>query len=178
MFTDNTLSFNTNWATPQAISTATNVDSTGIVDVTGAGSGNAPAMIGGFPAKNTAMQNDYGSADGSNAMPWVYVTVTTLGTSGNTLTIRLESAPDNGSYGQGSYTILYQSAAIVASSMTVGLAYIFQVPPTPPGAALPRFYKLNYLASAALTVSVLAGILLNPPFPTWGGKYPANYIVV
>ncbi len=48
MFVDNTLSFNTNWSTTQTITTT--ADSASVIDITGAGSGNAPAMINGFPA--------------------------------------------------------------------------------------------------------------------------------
>ena len=47
MFLDNTLSFNTTIGTVQTV-TAT-ADSQVVLDVTGAGSGKAPAMINGFP---------------------------------------------------------------------------------------------------------------------------------
>jgi hypothetical protein len=56
------------------------------------------------------------------------------------------------------------------------------VPPSPqfPSGALtpPRFYKMHYVCSGALAVSVLAGIVLNPPTWQYGIQYPNNYLVV
>lgn len=176
---DNKLSFNTNWSTAQAL-TAT-ADSTGIIDVTGAGSGNAPAMINGFPATNTAIGYDMGLGDGV-AVPYLYLTITATGSSSNTLTIALKAAPDDGSYGQGTYTTIYTSKAFTESTLAVGNVLLVPVPPTifkfNTVEALPRFYKLTYTASAAITVSVLAGIILNPPSSWIAGQYPSNFLVV
>lgn len=177
MFTDNTLSFNTNWQTTQAITTTAN--SATVVDLTGAGSGNAPAMIGSFPAVNTAMGYDIGFGDGV-AYPYLVINVVTAGgANSNTLTISLQSAPDNGSYSPGTWTTCLQSEAILDSTLTAGLTLIFPVPPRGVGAALPRFYRLIYTASATLTpLAVSAGILLNPPSQLMAGAYSANYVVV
>lgn len=177
-FPDNQLSFNTNWSTPQAITVT--ADSTGIVDLTGAGSGNLPNIINGFPATNTAVGYDIGAGDGE-AIPYLYLGVTTAGSTSNTLTVTLKAAPDNGSGGQGSYTNLYQSAAITASGLVKGSVLLVPVPPTLfafPSEALPRFYKLTYTCSGSLTISVLAGILLNPPSTFLLGQYNNNFIAV
>lgn len=177
-FQDNQLAFSTNWSTPQAITVT--ADSARVIDITGAGSGNAPAMINGFPLANTAIGEDYGVGDGV-AIPYLYATVTTAGTTANTLTVSLEAAPDNGSYGQGTYTVLYQSAAIAGSALTAGSSLLVPVPPTLfnwPSEALPRFYKLVYTCSSALTVSVLAGIMINPPSTLLAGQYNNNFKVV
>lgn len=178
-FMDNGLSFNTNWSTPQVL-TAT-ADSTGIVDLTGAGSGNAPAMINGFPATNTAIGFDIGAGDGV-VIPYLYVTVTTAGGTANTLTVSLKAAPDNGSFGQGTYTTLYSSAAIVASTLVKGSTLLVPVPPTLfnwPSESLPRFYKLTYtMGGGNITGSVLAGLMLNPPSSLLLGQYNNNFTVV
>lgn len=177
MFTDSSLSFNTNWATTQAITTT--ADSASVVDLTGAGSGNAPAMIGGFPAVNTAMGFDAGAA-GDGIVPWVVVIVGVApSSSSNTLTIDLKSAPDDGSYGQGTYTICGSTAAMAGSLLTAGAIIAFPVPPRKLGAAIPRFYKLTYTASATLTaMTVRAGILLNPPSFLTGIQMSNNFIAV
>lgn len=184
MITDNSLSFNTNWQTPQAITTVT-VDSASVIDVTGAGSGNAPTMIGGYPATNTAIGVDIGQGDGM-AIPWVVVTVnTTFVSAGNaTLQVFLQAAPDNGSYSPGTWTTLYESAVFTTAQLTTAETLMFQVPPRAltgqPGEALPRFYKLSYtVASATFSAGkVNAGIVLNPPNGLVNTLYPSNFIAV
>ena len=185
MFVDNSLSFNGSWTTPQAITTTTT--STTVVDITGAGVGNAPAMINGFPNANTSMGEDWGLGDGM-ALPYVYLTVTTAGTTSNTLTVALNAAPDNGSYSAGSYTQIYQSKAFTGTALIKGSVLLFQVPTTlfeiggPTGysnnQALPRFYQLGYTCSGALTVSVAAGVIINPPSHMISTLYNSNFQAV
>lgn len=159
----------------QAI-TAT-ADSTNIFDVTGAGSGNAPAMIG-AGGVNTAMGIDIGAGDGA-AVPYVLITVTGSTTVTGTLTISLKAAPDNGSYGQGTYTTIYSSAALTgAGQLAVGSQYIIPVPPIIPGEALPRFYKLTYTVGSSISVVVTAELLLNPPLIRDATLYGNNFISV
>lgn len=161
-------------STAQAITATAN--STNVFDVTGAGSGNAPAMIG-PNGVNTAMGYDIGSGDGV-AKPAVYATVTTAGTGTGTITIGLQAAPDNGSYSPGTYTTLYTSAAIIGSTMALGQTFQFDVPPIIPGEALPRFYRLVYTVSGTLTVSLTADILLNPPSGRIATLYGNNFVAV
>lgn len=177
MFTDNTLSFNTNWQTTQVITTTAN--SATVVDLTGAGSGNAPAMIGGFPQTNNAIGFDAGYGEGV-AVPYVVINVVVAGgNNANTLTVALQSAPDNGSYSPGTWTTCFATAAILDSALAAGSLIQFPVPPRALGAALPRFYRLVYTASATLTpLAVSAGILLNPPSSLMAGAYQNNYVVV
>ncbi len=148
-----------NLSTAQAITTT--ADSTNVYDVTGAGVGNAPAMIG-AGGVNTAMGIDIGAGDGS-AIPEVMVSVTTTGTGAGTISITLSAAPDNGSYSAGTYVTLFTSAAFVGTTLTAGRQIIFQVPPIPPTLALPRFYKLTYTVSGSATASFTANLLLNAP---------------
>src|SRR5581483_3766491 len=163
MFADNSLSFNTNWSTTQAITTT--ADSATIIDITGAGAGNAPAMINGYNAANTAMELDMGQAGDGVATPWVVVCVVVAPTSTtNTLTVALKGAPDNGSYAEGTYDIYGQTDAMAGALLLAGSIIMFPVPPRKIGKSLPRFYKLTYTASATLTaMTVKAGIVINPP---------------
>ena len=181
MFLDNSLTFNTAVNSSQAISAT--AASTSIIDVTGAGSGNTPAMINGFPNLNTAMGVDYGVGDGM-AIPYVVVVVTSATTVTGTLTIALQSAPDNGSYSPGTYTTIYTSAALTgATQLYAGAVYYFQVPPSliGNGEALPRFYRLNYTVGPSISVSVNAFMTLNPPSfaggkaSLLGGQYNSNF---
>jgi len=183
MIPDNTLSFNGGWNTSQTITST--VASSSIIDITGAGSGNAPAMIGGYPAVNTAMGVDIGQGDGI-AIPYVVVFVNQAFSSsgGATFVVSLSAAPDNGSYGQGTYTQLYQSLAFSSASLTAGQTLMFQVPPRAvsgqPGEALPRFYKLSYTVGSSTFSSgtVNAGIVLNPPNGLVSTLYNNNFVSV
>lgn len=179
MFLDNSLSFGAGWSTPTAAITAT-VDGTNIVDITGAGSGTAPAMINGFPATNTAIGADWGAGDGK-AIPYLYTTVTTTGTGSGTVTISVSAAPDNGSYGQGTYTQLYASTAFVGTNLVAGRVLIVPLPPTEYafGEALPRFYKITYTVSGTVgAVKFLSGLVLNPQESGLLGQYNNNYLAV
>lgn len=185
MFADNSLSFNGALTTPQTV-TAT-ADSTTVIDVTGAGSGNAPAMINGFPATNTSIGVDYGVGDGM-AIPYVVIIITAVTTVTGTLVITLNAAPDNGSYSPGTYTTIFTSAGLTGSTqLYAGAVLYFQLPPTlaAMGEALPRFYKLIYtVASGSISLKSNAFITLNPPSfagtkaGILGGQYANNFIAV
>lgn len=177
MFLDGKLTFNSAVGTPQAITTT--ADSAGIIDITGAGSGNAPAMINGYPATNTAIGADYGAGDGE-AIPHVILNVTTAGVGAGTVTVSVQAAPDDGSYGQGTYTTLVSTPALVFSTLTAGSIIDIPLPPIryTLGQALPRFYKLVYTVSGSTGVSVLANMVLNPQQSLLAGKYANNYIAV
>lgn len=176
MFADATLTFNSALGTPQAISAT--AASAGLVDVTGAGSGNAPSMIGGYPQVNTAMGLDMGIGDGE-ATPWVVITVATAGTGAGTVTFELQAAPDNGSYSPGSYTTIFQTQAYTGTALTAGTVIAFPVPPySLSGTAEPRFYRIDYVVSGSATVSVLANIVLNAPSSLKGIQFSNNYLAV
>lgn len=179
MFLDNSLCFNASWSTPTAAITAT-VDGTSIIDITGAGSGNAPAMINGFPATNTAIGEDYGAGDGVT-IPHLYMAVTTTGTGTGTVTVSVSAAPDDGSYGQGSYTTLYTSKTFVGTTLIAGRILSVPLPPilNTFGEALPRFYKITYTVSGTVgAVKVTSGLVLNPQSSLLGNQYNNNYLAV
>lgn len=181
-FMDNALAFSTSWSSPQTVTTT--ADSTNVIDITGAGSGNAPAMINGFPATNTSIGDDYGAGDGV-AIPYLYISVpsTTGGTQTGTVTISLSAAPDDGSYGQGTYTTLFSLPAITGTNLNSALGHylIIQVPPTQfawTAEKPPRFYKLTYTVSGTQSTKFLAGLMLNPPSSLLLGQYNNNFAVV
>ena len=180
MFVDNSLCFNGSWSTPTAALTST-VDGTSVIDITGAGSGNAPAMINGFPATNTAIGEDYGLGDGV-AIPHIYLAVTTTGTGAGTLTVSVSAAPDNGSYSPGTYTQIYQSKAFTGSTLTAGSILSVPLPPTlyTEAEAAPRFYKITYTISGTVgAVKVTSGLVLNPQSSLAGPYlYNNNYLAV
>lgn len=177
MFLDNLVQF----STAQAI-TAT-AASTNIYDVTGAGSGNAPNMIGGVTSSGNALIGfDIGAGDGI-AIPEVYCNVTTAFVTGGsaTLTIQLQAAPDNGSNAPGSYVTIVQTAVLTAAQLAANSSFQFQVPEVPPstfGEAMPRFYRLNYVVATSTfsAGNLSANLVLNPSNGTKVQNYPANYI--
>lgn len=177
MFLDNSLAFQTGGWGGSAQALTTTADGSQIVDITGAGSGSAPAMFNKFPLSNTAIGEDYGTGDGV-AIPYIYVTFVSAGASSETITITVSSAPDNGSYSPGSYTVINTFAPITESTIDDGDYLMQALAPTKIafGQALPRFYKITYTASGAITTSVRSGIMLNPPSSLLSGKYANNYV--
>jgi len=176
MFVDNSLAFSS-WSTGQQVTTTA---ASTVVDLTGAGTGNAPAMINGFPATNTAIGYDIGAGDGE-AIPYLFLAVKAKGTNSGTITIALQAAPDNGSYSPGSYTTLYTTPAITANTLVAGNYLLVPIPPTLfnfPSEALPRFYRLNYTVVGTVDLTFSAGIVLNPPSTLLLGKYNNNFAVV
>lgn len=163
-----------NFSTAQAITTTAN--STNVFDITGAGVGNAPAMIG-TGGLNTAMGSDIGAGDGM-AVPQVLVSCGVNGTGAGTLTISLQAAPDNGSYSPGTYYTLYSSDAFVGTAIDVGDLLKFNVPPIPFDAPLPRFYRLVYTVAGSLTTTLTANLLLNAPDVRLPTLYGNNFVAI
>lgn len=181
MFLDNSLSFNGSWSTPSAAITAT-ADGTTVIDITGAGVGNAPAMFNAYGLSNTAIGEDYGAGD-SNVRPTALVLVNTTGTGAGTVTITVSAAPDNGSYSPGTYYTLFTSDAYVGTNLVAGTVLQFPLPPIPEGLgtakALPRFYKITYtVASTVGAVKFVSGLALNPTSIGLQGRYNNNFVTV
>lgn len=179
MFLDNSLAFST-FASPQAVSlNNSTVTSTNVIDLTGAGSGNAPAMIGGFPQVNNALGFDLGTGDGE-AIPQLVLIITAAGTGAGVATISLQAAPDNGSFSPGTYVSAYVSPGFVGTSLVAGSILVVPVPPVPPdesfGLAPPRFYRLSYNSPGIATFSVAAYIAINASLALQLQKYASNYL--
>lgn len=152
-------------------------DSTNVFDVTGAGVGNAPAMIG-AGGVNTAMGFDVGAGEGP-AVPQVQIAVITSTTATGSLQISLSAAPDNGSYSAGTYVPVYESAPLTGAQLAKGAVLTFQVPPIPPALLLPRFYKLTYtVVSGSISLVVDANLLINAPLVRDVTLYGSNFVAI
>lgn len=152
-------------------------DSTNIFDVTGAGVGNLPTMIG-AGGVNTAMGYDIGGGVEGVAVPQILITVITPTTVTGTLTISLKAAPDSGTGTEGAYTTLYTGAALTGSTqLAAGAQYIVPIPPILPGEALPRFYKLTYTVGSSISVTVTSVVLFNAPNIRDAKLYGENFVV-
>lgn len=149
--------------------------STNMYDVTGAGNGNAPVMIG-ANGVNTAIGIDIGAGTGGVEEPQVLVTFGTCTTVSGTLTIAVQAAPDNGSYSAGSFYTLASTAALTgATELFAGAQLVLDIPPVPPGFALPRFYQLYYTVGSSISVVVSASITTGAPTSRVIGKYGSNF---
>lgn len=168
-------------STAQAITVT--AASTSIYDVTGAGSGNAPNMVGGVTSSGNALIGfDIGAGDGI-AIPEVFVDVSTafVSAGGATLQLQLQAAPDDGSNAPDTYVTIYESPALTVAQLTAAASFQFQVPPIPKttfGEAMPRFYRLNYVVATSTfsAGAVNANIVLNPSQAQKIQNYPSNYI--
>lgn len=162
----------------QAITTGT-INSTSIYDVTGAGSGNAPNMIGGItPTGNALIGFDIGAGDGI-AVPEVAWSVSANFVGGTSLTIALQAAPDNGSNAPGTYVTIDQTQTFLTAALTTALNGQIKIPPVPSnfGEAMPRFYRLQYVVVGTYSAGSINGsIVLNASTPTRIQNYPSNYI--
>lgn len=163
-----------NFSASQHVTTTAN--SASVFDVTGAGSGNAPTMLGAHGV-NTAIGVDIGAGDGV-AIPEIIITnaLTTAGTGAGNVIISLEAAPDNGSYSPGTYYQLWASLAIVGTTIVPGWQMTVQVPPIPYGKALPRFYRLVYTVSSTFDATFNANLLLNAPTVRDATLYGNNFV--
>lgn len=147
-------------STAQSITTS--AASTNVFDVTGAGVGVLPTMIGAGNV-NTALGTDLGTGQGV-AHPGVLFEVTTTGTGTGTIAFAIQAAPDSGTGTEGTYTTLTQSAAAVGTTLVAGGSVYLPLPPVPSNySGLPRFYRAYYVQTGNGAVSVSAQLLMNPP---------------
>ena len=155
--------------------------STNPFDVTGAGAGNVPAMIGaGGVSSNLGF--DIGGGDGA-AMPQIMTTITGVTTFTGNLTIQLQVAPDNGFGSAGTAATIFSTAALTGTTeIFVGAQIIIPIPPTPAGllppGALPRFYQLNYVTTSTTNIKITSSVLLNAPTirdaVLYGNNFPSG----
>ncbi len=82
-----------------------------------------------------------------------------------TLQVQVATAPDNGSGAPGSWTVLYQSAAIPVASLIAGLKIL------PGGGPTSRFVKLTYVVGTAvmtagtITAAFVPSLDVQPTYP-------------
>lgn len=168
MIMDSSLIFSTN----QAI-TAT-AASTNTIDLTGVGSGNAPNLSFG---NASTFGEDLGIGDGE-AIPKVYVAITTAFATLTSLNIAFQGAPDSGSNTPGTWTTYGETGAIPVASLTLnGVIRLFW-DPVQIAAALPRFIRLYYtVAGSNATAGALSAYILIQRDDNIVGKYPAGFAV-
>ena len=159
--------------------TSTSTASTNLYDITGAGSGNAPAMYFGVtPTGNALPGADIGTSD-SLVRPTLQMIVKTAGVSGGgaTLVVGIQAAPDNGSYSPGTWVTLSETKAFTAAELTAGAMLVLPIPMTPPAQFLPRFYRVYYTIAVSTfsALAVTSQILINPPSAAENVLYPSNF---
>lgn len=131
-----------------------------------------PSSANGGGARDIAIGND---------VLWLLIQCTTAFTGGTSLQVQLEGAPDNGSGAPGSWTVMWDSTAILETDLFVG-SYISNVavPRTVPGQALPRFLRLNYITVGTHTGGAIEGTVALDRFDQITGTggalsgYPAG----
>lgn len=152
---------------------ATTTISTTTYDVTGAGSGSAPAMIWGT---STFLQADVMTG----RQMYAYFTTTTAFSATTAQTVRIQAAAAATGNVPGSWITIYQSQAFVgATDLSVNQQLVVPIPPVAMiGDYLPRFYRFTYNNTTAATFSAgawTAGILLDVPTGLVSTLYPNNF---
>lgn len=89
------------------------------------------------------------------------VVVTTAFVGGTSLQIQLSGAPDDGSGGIGSYTVMYTGPAVIDANLIAGATLAdIDVPRVIPGQALPRFLRLDYITVGSHTPGSIEGTIV------------------
>ncbi len=88
--------------------------------------------------------------------------VKTTFTAGTSLQVQFQGAPDNAGV-PGTWTTYAESAAIVEADLLAGRYLLpMDIPRPPPGVALPRFYRLQYVSAGThSTGGVYAALVLD-----------------
>jgi hypothetical protein len=171
MLIDNLISFST---TAQAV-TSSNVASTNVIDLLGAGSGNASTNIIG---NVTTFSADMGIGKWKQQ---IYILVGTAFTTSDscTLTINLQVAPDNGSNSPGTYQTIAATGALTAAQLVANAIIKMDWPPTFPVTERQRFVRLQYVPSATMTAGTIGPAYITTGRPDFQSMQQAspNYVV-
>ena len=90
------------------------------------------------------------------------VVVTVAASTGTSMTVTLEGAPDNGSGAAGSYVAWYVTPVYTTAQLVVGARLMDMDMPRPPaGVVVPRFLKLVYTTVSTCNPTVEAFIVLD-----------------
>lgn len=102
---------------------------------------------------------------GDDPMLKLLVEVVTAFTGGASLQVELQGAPDNGSGGIGSFTVMWLGPAVLEANLLAG-TYIanVDVPRTIPGQPLPRFLKLTFISSGTHGAGKVTGTIVLDRF--------------
>lgn len=117
---------------------------------------------------------DIGVGDNPSLKLFAYVTTAFLTTNAGTIQVAIQGSTDATTW---TNYALSNSTAFTAGTLVAG-AHLFDisVPRPPPGAALPRYLRLNYtLANAFTAGAITAGLVLDRNDII---AYPSGYTVV
>lgn len=116
-----------------------------IIDLAGAGVGNAPPNAFGTA---TVFGEDIGIGDGVSPPNLTCIIGTAFATAtAATLNVQLQASVDSGTpnYQPSSWQTIAETGALAVGVLTAGTKIAeFTIPPRAPGQAFPRFYRLNY----------------------------------
>lgn len=131
--------------------TASNIVDLGVGTV--ASGGHIPSFANGGGARDIGV--------GDDPMLKLLVRVTTTFAGGTNMAVDLAGAPDDGSGGQGSYTVMWTSPTILEANLVAGtdIANV-DVPRVIPGQVLPRFLRLRFITSGTHTTSAVEGTIV------------------
>lgn len=138
----------------------------------GTGSGDSPTTgsqtstnqldlgISGLPASaQGGGARDIGTGD-DPAMK-LLVLVTTAFTLGTSLQVNVQGAPDNGSGGVGSFTIMAAGPVVAEAQLIIGARLLdIDMPRPAPNQPLPRFIQLGYVSVGTHSTGVLKAFLV------------------
>jgi Bbp16 len=159
----------------QALTAAGSTASTTVIDLLGAGSGNASGNIIG---NATVFGEDIGIGDGPGT-PKLFVAVAASLLGGTSVNVQFQGAIDNGSNVPGTYVTYAESGVILTADLLAG-RQIFRIdvpaviPDTGP---LPRFLRLNYVVAGTFTAGTVNAYIVRDRQDWSAGKYPNNYAV-
>jgi len=175
-FYDNTLLLSNAQALTGA---ATAFVSTNSYDITGAGSGTAPAMVWGNTATATFLQADVMVG----RQMYAYFTVTTAFSATTAMKFNIQAAPPATGNVPGTWVTIYTSGAFTgATDLALGSQLVVPIPPLgmiKAAESMPRFYQFLYVNTTAATFSagkVTGGILLDVPTGMVSTLYPNNFV--
>lgn len=138
-------------------------------------------IVSGIPTSaNGGGARDIGTGDDPSLK--LSAIVTTTFTGGTNISLQLQGAPDNGSGAAGSYTVMWQSPAVVVeANLLAGLQLAnIDVPRPAPGQAMPRFLRLAYVTVGTHTAGAIeANIVIDRDDQVMGptnlySAYPAG----
>lgn len=131
--------------------TASNIVDLGVGTV--ASGGHIPSFANGGGARDIGV--------GDDPMLKLLVRVTTAFGGGTNMAVDLAGAPDDGSGGQGSYTVMWTSTTVLEANLIAGcdIANV-DVPRVIPGQVLPRFLRLRFITSGTHTSGAVEGTIV------------------
>jgi hypothetical protein len=102
---------------------------------------------------------DIGIGDDPAMKLLVQVITTFLG--GTSIIVNFQGAADNGSGAPAAFTTYVSSATVLLASLVVGARlFDIDVPRPPPGAVIPRFLRLTYVAAGTFTAGVIESLIV------------------